>query len=268
MAGGHGPPMGPNQSSRLESLACLAARVRLLSDVHERGCDMGIPLPLGAKRLRRIERIEQAGLVFVHIPKAAGMSVSEALYGLWVKHASIRWLHRVQGGRLAGLPSFAILRHPADRFLSAYRFARAGGSARAGNHVSEPFNTLYRAFRSIDDALDHVAGARSPYAVDHIFRPQRWYVSDRAGRIAVDRLVRINDIARLPMMVPGFPDRAIPVINRSEGEPIALTGAQMRRLQTLYAGDFALWEQLCAGVTPEAAGHPPGVLSPPSLAAA
>lgn len=260
--------MGPNQSSRLESLACLAARVRLLSDVHERGCDLGIPLPLGAKRLSRIERIEQTGLIFVHIPKAAGMSVSDTLYGLWMKHASIRWLRHVQGGRLARLPSFAILRHPADRFVSAYRFARAGGSAPADNYVSEPFSSLYRNFRSIDDALDHVEAAASPYRVDHIFRPQRWYITDRTGRIAVDRLVRINDIARLPILVPGFPDRAVPFINRSEGEPIALTSQQIRRLQTVYATDFALWDQLCAGVVSEPAGHPAGAIGAPALATA
>ncbi|WP_454886836.1 sulfotransferase [Sphingomonas oryzagri] len=260
--------MGPNQPPGLESLACLAARVRLLSDVHERGCDLGIPLPLGAKRSARIERIERTGLVFVHIPKAAGMSVSETLYGLWVKHASIRWLRHVQGGRLAGLPSFAILRQPADRFVSAYRFARTGGSACADNYVSEPFSSLYRAFRSIDDALDHVEAAASPYAVDHIFRPQRWYITDRAGRIAVDRLVRINDIARLPMLVPGFPDRTVPFINRGEGEPIALTGQQMRRLQSLYAADFALWERLCVGTVSEPSAQPAAAVSEPALATA
>ena len=258
--------MGPNQSPGLEGLACLATRVRLLSDVHERGCDLGVPLPLGAKRRSRIKRIAQTGLVFVHIPKAAGMSVSEALYGLWVKHASIRWLRHAQGGRLAGLPSFAILRNPAERFVSAYRFARAGGSARAGNYVSEPFSTLYRGFCSIDDALDHVEAAASPYQVDHVFRPQRWYITDRAGRIAVDRLVRINDIARLPMLVPDFPDRAVPFINRSEGEAIMLTGQQVRRLQTLYAADFALWDQLCAGVVPQPAGHQPAAFTGPALA--
>lgn len=260
--------MGPDRSSRLESLACFAARVRLLNDVHERGCDLGLPLPMGAKRRARIDRIAQAGLLFVHIPKTAGMSVSEALYGTWVKHASIRWLRCAQGGRLAGLPSFATMRHPADRFVSAYRFARAGGSRRAGNCVSEPFATLYRQFRSIDDALDHVEAAAGPYHVDHIFRPQRWYVTDRAGRIAVDRLLRIDEIGRLPMLVPGFPDRAVPFINRSEGAPIALTGTQMRRLQAIYAADFALWDQLCAGVVPEAEERPSVAMPAPALAPA
>ena len=74
------------------------------------------------------------------------------------------------------LPSFAVLRDPTARFLSAYRYGRAGGSAI--NDVAEPFRTLYRGFRSIDDALDHVETAASPYAVDHIFRPQSWYVGD------------------------------------------------------------------------------------------
>ena len=59
-----------------------------------------------------LARIEQAGLLFVHIPKAAGMSISDALYGDQVKHVSIRLLHHLDGGRLAGLLSFAVMRDP------------------------------------------------------------------------------------------------------------------------------------------------------------
>ena len=236
-------PLRPRIDAR--RITCRAFGVHLVSDIHERGCEWRLPLPLGPARRERIEWIADAGLVFVHIPKAAGTSISEALYGFQVKHASIRLTRRVAGGRLAQLPSFAVLRDPVERFVSAWRYGRAGGST--VHSVADSFRTLYQGFATIDAAIDHVEAARSPYAVDHIFRPQSWYVSDTAGRIAVDRLLTTNDIARLSTLVPGFPDHPVPHLNAAAAARTQLTAEQNARLRRVYASDFALWEQVRAG---------------------
>ncbi|NIJ32774.1 sulfotransferase family 2 domain-containing protein [Sphingomonas oligoaromativorans] len=236
-------------------MACRLFGVRLVSDIHERACDLGLPLPAGRGRRDRIDRIEAAGLLFIHIPKAAGMSISQALYGTQVKHLSIRLGRRMEGGRLARLPSFAVLRDPAARFLSAYRYGLAGGSAI--NQVAENFRALYRGFRSVDEALDHVEQARSPYAVDHIYRPQSWYVTDARGRIAVDQLLTLDDLPDLPRLVPGFPNRVLPCLNRSRPMDLPLSARQLARLRTLYADDFALWERVTPGTAEWPATLPP-----------
>jgi hypothetical protein len=206
---------------------------------------MGLSLPLGAARRGRIERMAEVGLVFVHIPKAAGMSISHAVYGEQMKHASIRLLHHVAHGKLANLPSFAVLRDPADRFLSAYRYARAGGSA--VNDVAEPFRRLYRGFGSIDDAIYHIERAVDIYQIDHIFRPQHWYITDRLGRIAVDRLLRIDDLSPLSAFIPDIRAQSIPRLNACDGERPMLTMRQRSRLARLYAADYALWRQALGG---------------------
>lgn len=236
-----GPVSSTSRYDALRRLACRVAGVRLVSDIHERACDLGLPLPIGRKRRARIERIAQAGLIFVHIPKVAGMSISAALYGAQTGHSSIRLLRRVADGRLAKLPSFAVLRDPAERFLSAYRYAQLGG---ADDEVAEPFRTLYRGFRSIDDALDHLEQAGNPYRIDHIFRPQYWYITDQTGHIAVNRLLRIEDLPRLPLLIPGFPTFPLPRLNRSPGAPATLSSRQLARLEGLYSNDFALWRKL------------------------
>jgi hypothetical protein len=233
--------------------------VHLVSDIHERSCEWRLPLPIGPARSERIERIAEAGLVFVHIPKAAGTSISDALSGFQIKHASIRLTRRIAGARLAHLPSFAVLRDPIERFISAWRYGRAGGGAM--HCVADAFRGLYQGFATIDGAIDHVERARSPYAVDHIFRPQSWYVTDAAGRIAVDRLLTTADIGRLPMLIPGFPDRPVPYLNGSTAAHTLLTAEQHARLRRVYAPDFALWEQVRAGrpaahSTPAAAAAP------------
>ncbi len=237
----------PNEPRRdaWRRLACRALGVRLVSDIHERACDLGLSVPCGSGRRDRIARIAHAGLIFIHIPKTAGMSISQALYGAQVKHLSIRLSRRMAGGRLAELPSFAVMRDPVQRFLSAYRYGRAGGGS--SNRVAEPFRAIYAAFRSIDDALDHVEDAASPYAVDHIFRAQNWYITDAEGQLAVDRLLTLDEIPRLPRLVPGFPDTMIPCLNRSEAIDTPLSDRQCDRLIRLYAADMALWEVVVAG---------------------
>lgn len=260
--------MGPSSfEPRLNArrhLACRLFGVRLISDIHERACDLGIAIPPGRGRRERIARIAEAGLLFIHVPKAAGMSISQALYGTQVKHLSIRLARRLDGGRLAGLPSFAVLRDPTARFLSAYRYGRAGGTI--VNDVAEPFHAIYRGFRSIDDALDHVEKATRPYAVDHIFRPQSWYLADAQGRIGVDHLLTMDDIPDLPRLVPGFPDRAVPCINRGPVIDMPLTAPQRARLRRLYTADFVLWEKVCAGATTPASTVAPRRPSPPAVA--
>ncbi|WP_336959444.1 sulfotransferase family 2 domain-containing protein [Sphingobium aquiterrae] len=218
--------------------------VHLTGDVRERLCGVGIRPPLTTARRARLAGIRDAGALFIHIPKNAGMSVSNALYGLQVKHASVRYYDCVAPDLLDSLPSFALIRDPRERFLSAWRYGRAGGTAH--NRVSMPFRPVYMAFSSIDAALDHLESVRSIYAVDHIFRPQSWYITDREGEIMVDRLFLLSDMARASAAMPHLLPAAIPHLNRTAAGKTILTLAQEQRLRALYPQDFRLFEMLSA----------------------
>lgn len=229
----------------------LVARVlgaRLPSDIHERACDLQLTLPLSQDRRRRLAAMRDAGVMFIHVPKAAGMSVSAALYDRQVRHASIRYYARVAPEMVATIPSFAILRDPVDRFLSAYAYAQRGGTE--DNDVASVFRSDYMAFRSPDDALDHVAAARSPYDVDHIFRPQSWYVTDRAGAVAVDHLVPFDRLADLRLHVGEMPAKPLKHMNRGRERSEVLRPDQVARLQRLYPRDFEIFSALCGGRGP------------------
>lgn len=230
---------------RGEEVKHLIARllgIRLISDIHERASDLNMRLPSGAKRRRRLDAIRDAGLLFVHIPKNAGMSICQALYAAQIKHASIRYYLRAAPDLVRAVPSFAVLRDPAERFVSAYRYARSGGSAE--NAVAAPFRDRYRTFGGIDDALNHVATARTLYEVDHIFRPQSWYVTDRHGAVAVDHLLSFADIGRIAAIVPGAPPIRLGHLNRVSTAQAALLPRHIDRLRTLYAQDYALFDRL------------------------
>jgi hypothetical protein len=217
-------------------------RLKLVGDLHERPTWPGLYPPLDPKLRSRLRRIRDAGVLFVHIPKNAGMSVSKILYGEQLFHPTVRYYKRVAPDVVRDLPSFAIWRDPVARFVSAYRFARNGGAPDA--RLARAFRAQYGAFASLDDALDHVESAPSLYDTDHIFRPQFWYVADWGGRIAVDQLCLIEDLDKT-VAAAGLPGLAeIARINLSPPLDGEVSPDQLRRLRKLYAIDFAIYEAL------------------------
>ncbi|WP_182356069.1 sulfotransferase family 2 domain-containing protein [Komagataeibacter europaeus] len=212
-------------------------RVRMSSDVHERLASLRIPYPPGPKRLKRADMVRARGVLFIHVPKNAGTSVARALYGMDIGHETIRYFRR-RIPDLVGFPSFAILRDPVRRFMSAYHYARAGGSE--ARHVAQGFRPAYMAFNGIDDALDHIAHVHSCYDMDHIFRPQSWYLTDEHGQVAVDRLFLMDDMRRIQDFVRNYTSNPIGHANAGGGVDEIPSADQITRIRQIYRQDYDL----------------------------
>ena len=236
----------PSASLSAQAFACLTRFMgfRLPTDIHEWMARRGIPLPMGGKRRERMALVARRGVLFIHVPKNAGTSIATALYGRTLTHQSMRYYQDVVPDLARDLPSFAILRDPVQRFLSAYSYARDGGTR--DRTVAPGFRDLYMGFRSLDDALDHVEQARSIYAMDHIFRPQSWYVTDRAGRQAVRHLLRIEDVAHLPDLMPELGPVRLPRLNEGRPHGLVPTARQRARILAAYHQDIALFDGIVA----------------------
>lgn len=220
-----------------QSLLCQLFRVSQFNDIHERAAELRLPLPLGKKRLNRIERIRKAGTLFIHVPKNGGTSLCTQLYGCSMMHQTIRYYRRVTPDLYRNLTSFAIWRDPVERFVSAWAFARKGGTATVKIHPS--VNNLYRSFHTLDDAISYVENQSSPYAVDHVFRPQSWYVCEKDGTLAVDTLFPMEKISQLPDLLPVMNGQIILHLNQNPHSQ-NVTAEQIRRIRKVYAQDEAL----------------------------
>jgi hypothetical protein len=135
---------------------------------------------------------------------------------------------------------FATLRDPVDRFISAYWYIRRGG----GSHtkMSPWFLRSCEGISSVDDLLDHIEErGRDIFLLDHVLRPQIWYLQDKRQRLIVDRLFVLGrDDDRLAAFLVGYGVPSIPVLNTTAKGDLTLTSSQRARVLAIYADDVAL----------------------------
>lgn len=165
----------------------------------------------------------RAGIVFIHIPKAAGTSINEALFDRFMGHARAEDLIRSGSVELSTLPRFAIARNPWDRLVSAYRFARRGKGA-GGAHqawVWRPEQYQVPQCASFERFVNEWLAPRDIRKLDGIFQPQWYFVCGPNGELLVDHMGRVEDLEPTVDFIERAIGRrpAIPESNRS-GERI------------------------------------------------
>ncbi|MGB5951709.1 MAG: sulfotransferase family 2 domain-containing protein [Ornithinimicrobium sp.] len=190
---------------------------------------------------RRWRYYRRAGVVFIHVPKAAGSTVATWLYGQRLGHHRAKDLMRESPDDWRRLRKVAVLREPVERLLSAYTFVfdqgTEEGAIRWRPEYDDPrmrdLNYFVQSYLSTD-----LEGK------DPVFQPQASYVSDEGGEVAegvecypIHRLQQMIDSievsqARRPMTNSNEqPRKDRPVLDRTSREIVS----------RVYADDFALW---------------------------
>jgi hypothetical protein len=212
-------------------------------DIFDKFCG-ALPNAMRLFRWRIDAAIRQRNLIFVHVPRAAGTSIARALYGpRCTRHYSIRYFRTVAPDFWAGADSFAVLRDPFDRFASSYAFVRGGGTVSC--RLSDVFVRQTAHLKSVDDYLSFVA-ERDDLSLDFVMRPQSWFVCDlKTGAPLVKRLFLYGqDDAHLAAYLKTQGVAQLSRLNMSERMPLLLSVRQKRRIEKIYARDFALVETL------------------------
>lgn len=222
-------------------------------DIYDRFCGL-FPRVMRLFRARIPMAMRNRGLIFVHVPRVAGTSISRALYGpACTHHLSMRYYRTLDPDFCARAPSFALLRDPIDRFASAYFFVRAGGTPEC--RLADVFVTRTRHIQSVDTYLDFLE-SNSDLDLDFTMRSQSWFVCDRkSGKPLVkDLFLYGEDEGRLTAYLAAHGVTELPWLNRAKRAPLSLTPRQRQRVERLYAKDFAL---IAAVRAARAAGRAP-----------
>lgn len=179
---------------------------------------IGTPIERALLVRRRSDMWLQAGVVFIHIPKAAGTSISQALYGRFLGHLRAVDVERWGSPTVRSLPRLAVTRNPWDRLVSAYRFVRRGsgvGPNAAGVWRAEQYRLPE--FDTFEGFVREWLARRDPRKLDFVFQPQWPFVYDSHGRSLVQHVGRLEDLgstyAFIKATVPAF--SSIPTSNAS-----------------------------------------------------
>ena len=98
-------------------------------DIYDKYCGL-MPRAMRMFHWRIEDAMRRRNLIFVHVPRVAGTSIAQALYGpRCTRHHSIRYYKTVAPRFWEKADSFAVLRDPFDRFASSYAFVRSAGGA-------------------------------------------------------------------------------------------------------------------------------------------
>lgn len=209
-------------------------------------------LPGGLQRALLIRRRARlwlgAGIVFVHVPKAAGTSINEALYGRFMGHPRAAEIRRWAPAAVNALPSFSVTRNPWDRLVSAWRFARAGAGVgetyRAG--MKRPEQYRVPEFDTFERFVKEWLVPRDVTRIDGVFQPQWLFLCDRERNLLVDHVGRVEDLAPTLAFIRENTGRAVDLAqaNRS-GEAVDFrafyTPELTKLIGNIYAADIDLF---------------------------
>ena len=212
-------------------------------DIYDKFCRL-MPRAMRLFHWRIDEAVRRRNLIFVHVPRVAGTSIARALYGPGcTRHHSIRYFKTVAPRFWEAADSFAVIRDPFDRFVSSYAFTRSGGTESC--RLSDVFVRQTAGLKSVDDYLSFLE-ERDDLSLDFVMRPQSWFVCDlETGAPLVRRLFLYGqDDALLAEYLKSQGVAQLPWLNMSERMPLLLCARQKRRIEKIYARDFALVEAL------------------------
>lgn len=179
--------------------------------------------------------------IFIHIPKVAGQSVSQALFGVdGPGHYTIRdylWENPEKCHRYF---KFTFVRNPWDRTVSAYHYLINSSRYRSDQNFGLWLHEQYPDFRTF--VLEGLGTEKVQQWVH--FRPQAFHITDENGQLVMDHVGRFETLdqdldivaRRLGMTVQ------IPRTNTSKHEPYTsyYDDRTIAAVADIYAEDIAL----------------------------
>jgi hypothetical protein len=139
---------------------------------------------------RRKKYWKECGAIFVHVPKAAGTSVSHALYGRALGHFKASEIKKWCPNDFEKLFKFAFVRNPWDRAVSSYRFALKGATDTAGMRMPEQYRIPE--FATFEIFVYEWLMKQDLAKIDNVFQPQHLFVADDNKKLLVDYLGKVE----------------------------------------------------------------------------
>ena len=184
--------------------------------------------------------------LFIHIPKNAGTNISKQIYGRYIGHRTAAWYLAADEQMFMGKASFAVCRHPYDRFVSAFNFVFNGGTQDVSG--SKKARRHLHGFPSILEFAEHYARLRVEKieAVDPCFHSQARYVLDDNQEQLVDKVFRLEHVAGTSFPFAGIDIDLTEKSNTGKQTQLAFDETRLRSLvNSIYQSDYEFFGYAC-----------------------
>ena len=190
-------------------------------------------------------QFEKTKSIFVHVPKAAGVSINKGIYGnLGAGHKTMQQYNRIFGKKaLESYFKYTIVRHPVSRLYSAFQFLKTGGFNDADRLWADRY--LSR-FESFDDFVLNWLCEENIWKGMH-FKPQWHFVCDPFPEVAVDYVGKFETLDEDLICILekiGFSDVQINHENKSvksDDRFENFTPETIKKVEEIYCRDFKLF---------------------------
>ena len=178
-------------------------------------------------------------MLFIHIPKNAGSSISEVMYGKQIGHKKLRDYQNFR--RFDEYDVVAVVRNPYDRFLSAYNYLKIS-KYKDDQKFSKTYGLERRSMEYVLRDL-HSRGGQ-----DHIylhFEPQSYFLhstKDPRSKIYLRHECLRQDFAQL--INEDIEVVNIPVLNKNNTVQTSLDPKLRTLIESVYYDDLTLWYSL------------------------
>lgn len=215
--------------------------------------DAHLFLRVNRRRLRSMNRdglyrrLRRGRMIFVHIPKNAGSSVSAGLYGDSPGHYSMQMYERVlPNAYLRNFPTFAILRDPRERFASAFNYLKYKSTDPADRKFSEEvlsqFDTLSECIASLNDPKVF----RKLFSWSH-FCDQCQFIVNQEKLLSCDFVFSMSRIDLVEDFIESVTGRPIQVGHLNRSKDFEYNDLDWSIVEKIYAQDLALFQRAQIG---------------------
>lgn len=174
-------------------------------------------------------------LLFIHIPKAAGSTVSLGLYGMQIGHKKAKDYFIYDQCSYEKIKSFTFVRHPITRFESAYYFLIQGGMSSNNRNERDKYLRKYKDINEFIDNIDE-SFIRSGKIIHFLPQVDFIFLNDVC---LVDKIFKLEDASSIDFKSElnfNFPKKSK---NKTKPvEKIPLTQRSLDKLNQLYEVDL------------------------------
>ena len=185
------------------------------------------------------KKIKESKVLFIHIPKNAGVSISSLLYKKQIGHKDLNFYAKKCKTLFDDYFVFTVVRDPVERFISAYNYLINGGS---GNLYDSICKHYLLTFNDINDFIDQAKVSNNFSLITH-FRTQTSFISHKNK---IYKKIRIFNLEKVHELKIGkFDFSLLPKLNQNKNKiQTIIDKNSINKINKYYEIDFKLYKNI------------------------